>query len=185
MATRRKPRDFGAFTAQLLDAHARGASDDVAALLTLVDRFDDDVLRLTMIDSASFIWWEDVPTPEQEEDFSLFEHVIDAERLEEVQAGAPLTPDEQTAWARAAVEAIFTDEVDADVYPTWCLATLSDDAGRSAVLAFLVYGYSVSGITLDAIGLFDDQSAALAALKARGITSQEDYEQHLANRTGS
>lgn len=185
MPTRKKPLDFEAFTAKLLDAHTHGASDDVDALLKGLHAFNDEVLRLDTITSSSFIWWEDLPTPEQEEDFNLFEHILEEERLDEVEAGASLTSEEEAAWTRAAVENIFTEDVDADVYPAWCLATLTDDAGRSAVLAFLVYGYSFSGVSVIGIGLFDDQAAALARLKALGVTSPEHFEQVLAEVKGS
>jgi hypothetical protein len=185
MTTRKKPMDFKAFTSKLLDAHTRGASDDVDALLKGLPAFDDEVLMLDTINSASFIWWDDLPTPDNEDDLGLFEHIIDEERLEALEGGEALTPEEKAAWTRAAVEAIFTEDVDADVYPAWCLATLADDTGRSAVVAFLVKGYSRSGISVLGVGVFDDKAAALAGLKALGITSQEDFEQVLVKLKGS
>jgi hypothetical protein len=170
------------FIERLVDAHARGRADEVEALLEQLNDVSDALELLNVTDSASFIGWDDLPTPEQEEDFNLLEQLLDEERLAEIEAGGSLTPDEVMEWTRAAIEVIFTDDVDADVYPTWCIGRLEDKAGRSAVLAWLVYGYSVPGITLEAVGLFDDREQAIAALKALGITEPEDYERHLVSQ---
>jgi len=171
--------DVGVFTEQLVDAFHRQAADEVQGLLA---RLADVQGPIEVDDSGSLVEWDGIPSPDDEDQLSLFAHLLDEDRLEALENGEPLTSDEADAWTRAAVEEVLTGDVDSDVYPTWCVALLKDKAARSAVVAWLVYGYSVSGITIRPVGVFADQAQALAAVKQLGITSLDDYERFLKQK---
>ena len=144
------PETFEAFTAVLVDAFHRKDSEGIERLLGCINDFADDLTLGEEVLAGVLVPWE----------------IVRSRR-----GNRKLT-------SKAITEIIET-QPDADLYPGWRVGDFEDDEGREAYLAWLIYGYSFSGITIKPVGAFADASSALDAVRQHGIIGLEDYEEYL------
>jgi hypothetical protein len=138
--------DFESFIERLVDAHARGAAEEVARLLERVNDFADDLTMGEEEDAGVLLPWDILRAPGQ-----------------------------KRKWSRKAVAKVIEEQPDADVYPGWRVGVFSDALGREAFFAWLIYGYSFTGISIEPVGVFDSQEEALDAVRRVGIIELADY----------